>query len=258
MSCKLNPKRVFIFIRVSRKIIILIILVILISFVLDDYLSLSNIQKNLFLIKDNYLRHPFVVITLFLIAYILITSLSIPGAIFLTLLAGAVFGICMGTILVSFASTIGATFAFLLSRYILRDSIKLKFKEKYNKINGQFERRGNTYLFALRLFPASPYVVINLLMGLTKIKLINFFIITFVSMLPGNIIYVYAGLKISEINDTSEILTPPIILLLLVLSLLPFLSFIFPKITKEKIEFTDDDRSKINGMKDLNKEDDYV
>lgn len=165
----------------------------------------------------------------------MITSLCIPGAIVLTLLAGALFGIYLGTFLVSVAATLGATFSFLLSRYVFRDYLILRFERKYNKINSYFEKKGNTYLFALRLFPASPFVVINLLMGLTKIKIINFSIITFVSMLPGNIIYVYAGLKLSEISDTSEILTFPIFLLLLALSLFPLFISIFSKKLKMKL-----------------------
>lgn len=187
------------------------------------YLELNFIQKNLDAIRSFYDLHPAPLIAVFLILYISITSLSIPGAIVLTLLAGAIFGVVPGTLLVSFASTAGATIAFLMSRYLLRESMMARFKDKLKTVNQKVKENGNSYLFTIRLIPVSPYVVINVLMGLTSMRTWNYIWITFVAMFPGNLVYVYAGRKISEIRSASEILSWPIILVLTFLGLLPLI-----------------------------------
>lgn len=186
------------------------------------YLELSNIQRNLEYIRIFNQTNPVLMVSFFMMAYISITALSIPGAIVLTLLSGAIFGVETGTILVSLASTIGATIAFLMSRYLFQESMMKKFHHTFISINEKFKESGSTYLFTLRLIPVSPFVVINILMGLTSIRLWSFIWITFVAMVPGNLVYVYAGRKIAEINSPSEILTWPIILSLTFIGLLPF------------------------------------
>lgn len=187
------------------------------------YLELAFIQKNLDAIRSYYESNPGSLIAVFLFLYISITSLSIPGAIVLTLLAGAIFGVIPGTLLVSFASTAGATIAFLMSRYLFRESMMNRFKDRLKTVNQKVRENGNSYLFTMRLIPVSPYVVINVMMGLTSIKTWNYIWITFVAMFPGNLVYVYAGRKISEIKSASEILTWPIILVLTLLGILPWL-----------------------------------
>lgn len=164
------------------------------------------------------------IVGLFLGVYIFLTSLSIPGAIVLTLLAGAIFGVGNGTLLVSVASTAGASIAFLMSRYLFRESMMKKFERKLRKINRKLEQNGNLYLFTLRLIPVSPYVVVNILMGLTSVRLWTFIWITFLGMLPGNMIYVFAGRKIADIRSASEILTWPIILSLTLIGILPLVT----------------------------------
>lgn len=188
-----------------------------------EQLDLAHIQNNLDKIRAFYHTNPISMILIFMSAYIAITAMSIPGAIVLTLLSGAVFGVWKGTILVSLASTIGATIAFLMSRYLFKESMMNRFRNKMGVINRKLKEGGNHYLFTLRLIPVSPFVVINLMMGLTHVSTWNFIWITFVGMFPGNLVYVYAGRKIAEIRSPSEILTWPIILILTFLGILPLI-----------------------------------
>jgi uncharacterized membrane protein YdjX (TVP38/TMEM64 family) len=187
------------------------------------YLELNYIQKNLNSIRAYYVTNPVTMISLFLVAYIGITSMSIPGAIVLTLLAGAIFGITFGTFLVCLASTAGATISFLMSRYLFREAMLKKFHHQLQNVNQKMKEKGSSYLFTIRMIPVSPYVVINVLMGLTHIRTWTYIWITFVAMLPGNLVYVYAGRKIAEINSPSEILSWPIILMLTFIGVAPWI-----------------------------------
>lgn len=188
-----------------------------------QYLDFHTIQRNLEKIKDYRELHPYSTLAIFVGAYVLITSLSIPGAIVLTLLAGAIFGVFYGTLIVSVASCVGASIAFLMSRYLFRDFIMNHFKQGFKKIDGKFREDGKTYLFTIRLIPVSPFVVVNLVMGLTTIRLWTYFWITYLAMFPGTLVYVYAGRKISEIQSPGDILTWPLILTLTLIGILPFL-----------------------------------
>jgi len=125
-----------------------------------------------------------------MVVYILVTALSLPGAAVMTLVGGALFGILAGTIIVSFSSTIGATFAFLVSRYLLRDYVQGKFGDKLSPINEGIKRDGAFYLFTLRLVPVFPFFIINLVMGLTPIRTITYYIASQIGMLPGTLVYV--------------------------------------------------------------------
>ena len=188
---------------------------------LNKQLEFQTIKENLDGVIESYQTKPFKTLALFVGLYILLTSLSIPGSIVLTLLSGAIFGVVYGTLIVTLSGTIGATIAFFMSRYLFRDAVLGRFAEKYKVMDKKFKEHGKGYLFSLRLLPASPFVVINLLMGLTSIKTWTYFWVTFTGMLPGGLIYVYAGRKISEINSPGDILTWPLILLLTALGILP-------------------------------------
>ncbi len=187
-------------------------------------LTLSEVQENLEKIRGLNTRAPILVQTTFILTYVFLTSLSIPGAIVLTLLAGSIFGTVYGTALVSFASTAGATVAFMLSRTIFRSVLMMKYRQRLLYFDQRLRRDGNRYLLSLRLIPLSPFVVINAVLGLTGIRTWSFIWITFVGMLPGNLVYVYAGRKIAAITSPTEILTWPIILLLTVIGLVPFIA----------------------------------
>ncbi len=142
----------------------------------------------------------------FFLAYVAVTGLSLPGAAVMTLVAGAIFGLLWGTLIVSFASTIGATLAFLASRFLLRDWVQAKFGEKLRAINEGVAREGAFYLFALRLVPAFPFVAINLLMGLTPIRAATYFWVSQLGMLAGTLVYVYAGTQLGEFRLSAGLL----------------------------------------------------
>lgn len=208
----------------------IVLIVFISSLILGIYFSgiyrlitFENIKTNLELIKEYYASNPLAFTAQFVGVYVLITSLSIPGAIVLTLLSGAIFGVVTGTLIVGLASTTGATIAFLYSRYIFRDFFRERFKDKLHNFDKRFKEEGNRYFFSIRMVPVSPFVVINILMGLTPIKLWNYIWITFVGMFPGTLVYVYAGRKMSQLDSPSEILTFPILILLTTIAFLPFL-----------------------------------
>jgi uncharacterized membrane protein YdjX (TVP38/TMEM64 family) len=142
-----------------------------------------------------------------MVVYILMAALSLPGAAMMTLAGGAVFGIVYGTVLVSFASTIGATLAFLFSRYLFRDWVQRKFSSKLTAINRGIEKEGGFYLFTLRLVPAFPFFVINLVMGVTPLRSSVFYMVSQIGMLPGTLVFVNAGTQLAKIESAGGILS---------------------------------------------------
>jgi uncharacterized membrane protein YdjX (TVP38/TMEM64 family) len=188
-----------------------------------ENLSFSNMKENLDTIQLYYSEQPIKFTSIFLSIYILITALSIPGAIVLTILSGAVYGVALGTFLVSVASCIGATIAFFMSRYFFRDFFIARYRERFEEMDRKFQDGGKTYLFTMRLIPVSPFVVINLFMGLTSVNVWTYIWITFVGMIPGTIVYVFAGRRIAEISSPGEILDWSILLIFSLIGLLPLL-----------------------------------
>jgi uncharacterized membrane protein YdjX (TVP38/TMEM64 family) len=172
-----------------------------------------------------------------MLMYILVTSLSLPGAAVMTLAGGALFGLLTGTVVVSFASTIGATLACFVSRFILRDWVQGKFGDKLKTVNEGIEKEGAFYLFTLRLIPVFPFWLINLVMGLTKMPLKNFYLVSQIGMLPGTMVYVNAGKELARIESLSGILSPGLILSFVLLG-------IFPIITKKLLSLYKTKQSK--------------
>ncbi len=172
----------------------------------------------------------------FFILYVGVTALSVPGAVIMTLAAGAVFGLITGTILVSFASSIGATLAFLLSRFLLRDFVERRFDWATQKINAGIEREGSYYLFTLRLVPLFPFFVINLAMGLTRLRASTFYWISQLGMLPGTVVYVNAGTQLGRLESATDILSPALIGSFVLLG-------VFPLLAKKSLEVIDRVRS---------------
>lgn len=191
-------------------------------FDLGTILSLENFkasQMDIVTAKD---ANPLLYIIGFFILYVAVTGFSIPGAAIMSLIAGALFGVLMGTIIVSFASTIGATLAFLSARFVLRDWVQAKFGERLRALDDGLEKDGAFYLFTLRLIPVFPFFVINLLMGLTRIKTRTFFWVSQLGMLPGTIVFVNAGTQISRIESTAGLLSPALIASFVALALFPW------------------------------------
>jgi uncharacterized membrane protein YdjX (TVP38/TMEM64 family) len=191
-------------------------------FDLGQYLSLENFkasQADIVAAKD---ANPALYIAGFFLLYVAVTGLSIPGAAIMSLVAGALFGVVLGTLIVSFASTMGATLAFLSSRYLLRDWVQGKFGERLRAVDDGLEKDGAFYLFTLRLIPVFPFFVINLLMGLTRIKTGTFFWVSQIGMLPATIVFVNAGTQISRIESTAGLLSPTLIASFVALAFFPW------------------------------------
>ena len=171
---------------------------------------------------------------IFFVAYVLVTALSLPGAVIMTLAAGALFGLGFGTLLVSFASSIGATLAFLASRYLLRDVIQARFGDRLKAINEGMAKDGTLYLFTLRLVPLFPFFLVNLLMGLTPIKTLSYYWISQLGMLAGTLVYVNAGTELAKINSLSVILSPGLVLSFALLGIFPLLAKQFLKFLRRR------------------------
>ena len=202
--------------------LVAVIALIFYAFDLGQYLTLEYIKSQQEQLHSYYSNHRFATLAIFFLIYVLVTGVSLPGATVMTLAAGGVFGLLTGVILISFASTIGASIAFMISRYLFRDSVEGRFSKSLQVINAGIERDGPFYLFALRLVPAFPFFVINLVMALTKIKLGTFYWVSQLGMLAGTVVYVNAGTQLAQIETAAGIFSPGIILSFVLLALLPF------------------------------------
>jgi pyruvate/2-oxoglutarate dehydrogenase complex dihydrolipoamide dehydrogenase (E3) component/uncharacterized membrane protein YdjX (TVP38/TMEM64 family) len=188
------------------------------------YLSFETIKAQQAAILDTYASHAWQTALGFFAVYVAVTGLSLPGAALMTLVAGAVFGLLRGTLIVSFASSIGATLAFLASRFVLRDWVQQRFGHALRAVNEGVEREGAFYLFTLRLIPAVPFFVINLAMGLTPIRTATFYWVSQAGMLAGTIVYVNAGTQLAAIETPAGILSPGLLGAFVLLGFFPLLA----------------------------------
>jgi len=191
---------------------------------LNQLLTLDGLKGSMAQFDQYKAQSPFLVIGGFFLLYILVTALSLPGAAILTLAAGALFGLAQGLLVASFASSIGATLAFLVSRYLLRDTIKKRFPERLAAIDTGVEKEGAFYLFTLRLVPVFPFFLINLLMGLTAIKSWTFYWVSQIGMLAGTFVFVNAGTQLAQIDSLSGILSLDLILSFALLGVFPLIA----------------------------------
>lgn len=160
----------------------------------------------------------------FFAIYVAVSALSIPGAAILTLLGGALFSLWEGTVLVSFASTLGATLAMLASRYLLRDWVQQRFAQQMKTVNAGMARDGAGYLFALRMMPLLPFFLVNLLMGLTRIGVCRYWWVSQTAMLPATIIFLNAGRELGKVTSLRDILSPGMVFAFTLLGLLPLVT----------------------------------
>ncbi len=193
-------------------------------FDLGQYLTLGGLKQAVESARGYYADNPVQVIAGFSVIYVAATAASIPGAGIMTLGAGALFGLVTGTIVVSLASTIGATLAFLSSRYLLRDLVETRFGERLKAINSGLERDGAFYLFTIRMIPLFPFFVVNLVMGLTRIRTLTFIWVSQAGMLLGTIAYVNAGTQLAQIEDTSGLLSPTLLGSFVFLAIVPWIA----------------------------------
>lgn len=204
-------------------IVVLTVAVAFSYFDLGQVLNLENLKGQQEAINTQYNSSPLLVITMFFAIYVVATAVSFPGAVILTLAAGAIFGIWVGTVIVSFASAIGATLAFLASRYLLRDWVHSRFGIRMKVLNDGMIRDGAFYLFTLRLVPVFPFFLVNLLTGLTPIRTWTYYWVSQVGMLLGTIVYVNAGTQIAKVNALGDILSPGVLLSFAVLGFTPWI-----------------------------------
>lgn len=191
-------------------------------FGLGDYLTVDGIKQVAGDVGAYYERNPAQVIAGFFLVYVAVAAASLPGAAVMTLAAGALFGVLVGTIIVSFASTLGATLAFLASRYVLRDGIEARFGERLRTVNQGLERDGAFYLFTIRMIPLFPFFVVNLVMGLTRIGTWTFAWVSQIGMLLGTIVYVNAGTQLARIDSLSGIASPAVLASFALLGIAPW------------------------------------
>lgn len=187
------------------------------------YATLENIKEQQTSLQDLYVRKPLAVVAAFLAVYIPMVVLNLPGALVMGLAAGALFGTLAGTVIISFASSIGATLACILSRYMLRDSVQRRFGDKLKRVNAGISEEGAFYLFALRLMPVIPFFMINLVMGLTPIRLWTFYWVSQLGMFFGTAVFVNAGSQLGRIDSLSGILSPGLIISLALLGIFPLI-----------------------------------
>ena len=201
--------------------LILLLLVLYWFFNLSQFFSLSYMKASQEKAAVLYAEHRAAFLLGYFGVYIFVTTLSLPGAVVLTLAGGALFGFWLGAVIVSFASTIGATFACFVSRYLLREWVQKRLGDRLRTIHDGMKREGSFYLFTLRLIPVFPFFVVNLVMGLTRMPLRTFYWVSQLGMLPGTLIYVNAGKELAEIDSLSGILSPGLILSLALLGIFP-------------------------------------
>jgi dihydrolipoamide dehydrogenase len=201
---------------------------------LNTYLTLEYIKDRQADFNLFYQNNPSKTVLIFSTIYITSAALALPGAALLTLMSGALFGMNLGGMIVCPASTIGATISFLISRFILRDFVENKFQEKTKIINQGINKEGAFYLFALRLIPLFPFFLINLAMGLTKIRTLTFVIVSLFGMMPGTLVYVYAGTKLGNINQVSDILSLDLFFAFALIGIFPFIAKIIVSTLKKK------------------------
>jgi pyruvate/2-oxoglutarate dehydrogenase complex dihydrolipoamide dehydrogenase (E3) component/uncharacterized membrane protein YdjX (TVP38/TMEM64 family) len=175
-------------------------------FDLKQYLSLEFFQASRARIDAFHAAHPWQTAAAFFAIYVAVTALSLPGAAIMTIVAGAIFGVVTGTVLVSFASSMGATLAFLVSRFLLRDWVQARVGERMKAFNDGVAREGPFYLFALRLVPIFPFWLINLAMGLTVIRTWTFYWVSQLGMLAGTVVYVYAGTQLGQFRISAGLI----------------------------------------------------
>ena len=212
----------------KNKLWLVLALVALIAgfFVLDlgRYFSLAYLKSSQEQFAALYESRPALVIGVYFAVYVAATALSLPGATILTLAAGAIFGLLVGTVIVSFASSIGATLAFLAARFVLRDSVQARFGARLAEIDKGVQKEGAFYLFTLRLVPLVPFFVINLLMGLTKMKTRTFYWVSQLGMLAGTVVYVNAGTQLAQIDSLQGIVSPALIGSFVLLGVFPLVA----------------------------------
>lgn len=204
-------------------------------FGLQEYLTLDALQANRDRLLELTEAHFASAVLLFIAAYSVVTGLSLPGAAILTLGSGFLFGSVLGTLFANIGATIGATLAFLAARYLLRDWVEAKFGSRLGPIQEGFARNAFSYLLTLRLIPLFPFFLVNLVSGLTRIRLGTFVAATAIGIIPGGFVYAYAGRQLGTIRSLSEIASPNVLLAFTLLGALAATPIVYKKIARRPV-----------------------
>lgn len=205
---------------------LLIVALIAAFFVFDlgHYFSLQALKSQQASIEAFRENQPFLAVLIYFTVYVAVTAFSLPGAALMTLAGGAIFGLLWGTVIVSFASTLGATQAFLASRFLLRDWVAQRFGQRLQSIDEGVRREGAFYLFTLRLVPIFPFFLVNLLFGLTAMKTRAFYVASQIGMLAGTVVYVNAGTQLAKLDSLSGIVSPGLLGSFVLLGIFPLIA----------------------------------
>jgi uncharacterized membrane protein YdjX (TVP38/TMEM64 family) len=214
-------------IQVSLLVGILILIVSFFIFDFDAVLSFENLKQLRSQLEHYQSTSPIITVIFFFLIYVTGTGLSLPVAGILTIASGAIFGLLWGTVIVSIAGTLGATIAFLISRYLFRDYVQDRYAEILSFINAGMQRNGKLYLLSLRLFPVIPYFIINAVMGLTHLPVMIFSLVTLVGMLPISIIFVNGGTQLASIHSVEDIMSVKVIASFALIAVIPLLAHRF-------------------------------
>lgn len=190
---------------------------------IDEYFTLEFVQSQRIRLQNFYDANPYIALSLFFVTYVLVAAFSIPGATVLTLLAGFLFDVLIGAVVVSFASSVGATLAFLTSRFLLRDLIMRSFSAQLANATQKLRQDGAYYLFALRLVPVFPFFVVNLIMGITPISVRTFYWVSQLGMFPATLIYTNAGARLGSVENFRDVMSPAVLGSLILLGVFPLM-----------------------------------
>ncbi|MBU3950321.1 MAG: TVP38/TMEM64 family protein [Proteobacteria bacterium] len=213
-------------------IVLFVVIIIVIFYMtgLEQYMSLDFLKLRMTEFIDYYNSHKLLVIFAYATIYILVTALALPGAAVMTLAGGAVFGIHIGTAIVSISSTVGAALSFAGARYLFRDWIENKYKNNLVKFNEGIEKDSFNYILFLRLVPLFPFFVINLVLGLTRVKFKTYVLTSWIGMLPGTFVFIYAGKQLAGIDSVKSVMSGRVLMALSMLGLLMLVPLFYKKI----------------------------
>ena len=221
-------------------------------FDLGQYLSLDYLKSQKEALNTLYARSPVLISLIFFVVYVLVAAFNLPAAGLLTVAAGAILGFWNGLLVVSFASSIGATGAFLMTRYLLHDAIQSKFGDRLGTINAGIEREGAFYVFGLRLVPLFPFFMVNSVLGLTKLKTWTFYWASQIGMLAGTAVFVNAGTQLADISSLGDIASPKLLASFALLGVFPILAKYVLSLIKKKTDLNENVKDLNENVKDLN------
>jgi len=220
------------------RLFILLLVAVLISlfFILDlgGYFSLESLKANRSYLEQFYQKHRVLSISVFVLIYVVQTSLSLPGAAVMTIAGGAVFGVFTGAVAANIGATMGATCSFIMTRYLFHDMVQKRFGPRLGSLNRELEKSGINYLLFLRLVPIFPFFLINLAAGLTKMPLRTFLIGTMIGIIPGGLVFSNAGASLAAIETISQIASTRVLGSFALLGLFALVPVLYQKISQRK------------------------